>query len=249
MTEATRRDRGREETDREIRERARELLVTQGHQAVTLRAIARELGITAPALYRYYSSREDLMHHLRQDICADAAAILTREIDNLPETDVIGQLLEACRGFRRWALAHPQEFILVFASLMEGGEGDWLQAQQDDLGPHDPFGRIFLSIAGKLLLTQNLVVPADDTIPEELRADLDVFRLTLLAIMTESGFDMDGVTFGIGVAYVMLQFWVRLYGQITLEVFGRFPLALSNPERLFDTMLADLAADVGLKPS
>src|ERR1044072_1325908 len=74
MTEPTRRDRGREDTDREIRGRARALLVEHGHQAVTLRAIARDLGITAPALYRYYSSREDLMQHLRQDTCADAAA-------------------------------------------------------------------------------------------------------------------------------------------------------------------------------
>ena len=54
MTEATRRERLRAETEREIRQAARALLVERGRDAVTLRAIARELGITAPALYRYY---------------------------------------------------------------------------------------------------------------------------------------------------------------------------------------------------
>ena len=243
MTEPTRRDRGREDTDREIRGRARTLLVEHGHQAVTLRAIARDLGITAPALYRYYSSREDLMHHLRQDICADAAAELASDIEKV--ADPIGQLLAACRGFRRWALAHPQEFTLVFASLMEvqgKSKLDWLD---EDLGA-DPFGRIFLVVAGRLLAAQELTVPADDDVPPQLRADLDGFRQLLMKIMSADGIAVDERRFTLGVSYAMLQVWVRLYGQVTLEVFGRFPLAVSDPAVLFDKMLADLVADLGL---
>lgn len=246
MTEATRRDpgsRGREDTDREIRGRARALLVEHGHQAVTLRAIARDLGITAPALYRYYSSREDLMHHLRQDICADAAAELAVDIEKA--ADPIGQLLAACRGFRRWALAHPQEFTLVFASLMEvqgKSKLDWID---EDLGA-DPFGRIFLVVAGRLLAAQELTVPPDDDVPAELRADLDGFRRLLMKIMSADGIAVDERRFTLGVSYAMLQVWVRLYGQVTLEVFGRFPLAVSDPAVLFDKMLADLVADLGL---
>jgi AcrR family transcriptional regulator len=245
MTEATRRDRGREDTDREIRGRARALLVKDGHQAVTLRAIARDLGITAPALYRYYSSREDLMQHLRQDICADAAAELRVGIDRVPDGDPIGQLLAACRGFRRWALAHPQEFTLVFASLMDTpgmSKLDWLD---EDLGA-DPFGRIFLVVAGRLLAAQELTVPADDDVPPELRGDLDGFRQLLMGIMAADGIVVDAGRFTLGVSYAMLQVWVRLYGQVTLEVFGRFPLAVSDPAVLFDRMLADLVADLGL---
>ena len=58
--------------------------------------------------------------------------------------------------------------------------------------------------------------------------------------------DIDESRFTIGVSYAMLQFWVRLYGQVTLEVFGRFPLAVSDPELLFEKMLSDLAADLGI---
>lgn len=243
MTEPTRRDRGREDTDREIRGRARALLVEHGHQAVTLRAIARDLGITAPALYRYYSSREDLMHHLRQDICADAAAELAVEIDKVE--DPLGQLLAACRGFRRWALAHPQEFTLVFASLMEVQGKSRLDWIDEDLGA-DPFGRIFLVVAGRLLAAQELTVPAEDDVPAELRADLDGFRRLLMKAMAADGIAVDEERFTLGVSYAMLQVWVRLYGQVTLEVFGRFPLAVSDPAVLFDKMLADLVADLGL---
>src|SRR5689334_8888777 len=108
MTAATRRERGKAETDREIRQQARALLVDQGPEAVTLRAIARKVGITAPALYRYYTSREDLVEHIRTDICTDLAAELNADLADLPSSDVLGQVLAICRGFRRWAIAHPQ---------------------------------------------------------------------------------------------------------------------------------------------
>ena len=74
MTQAARRDRNRVDTDQSIRTVARTLLVSRGRQGVTLRAIAREMGITAPALYRYYDSFEDLIRHVCTDICADLTA-------------------------------------------------------------------------------------------------------------------------------------------------------------------------------
>lgn len=245
MTEGTRRERGREETDREIRQQARALLVSQGPQAVTLRAIARELGITAPALYRYYTSREDLLEHLRMDVCADLADELTGDLRRVPDEEVVGQVLAICRGFRRWALAHPQEFTLVFAS----------PAESDSLYPgtvqplepsSDPFGRIFLTVAGRVLTTLRLNTPPDDSVPPALRDDLAKFRTSLLETVADTGFEVDAEKLGVGTAYAILRFWVRLYGQVALEVFGRFPFAVSDPEPLFESMLLDVAADVGL---
>jgi AcrR family transcriptional regulator len=84
MSHPTRRGRARAATEQDIRRTARKLLVEQGPEAVTLRAIARELGITAPALYRYYESRDDLVENLRLDVCADLADDLAEEIAELP---------------------------------------------------------------------------------------------------------------------------------------------------------------------
>src|SRR5215471_18433144 len=103
MDSPTRRSRVRAATDQDIRRTARRLLIDRGPEAVTLRAIARELGITAPALYRYYGSRDDLVQHLRLDVIADLATELSQEISGLA-ADGTAQLFAICRGFRRWAL-------------------------------------------------------------------------------------------------------------------------------------------------
>jgi AcrR family transcriptional regulator len=236
MSEPTRRERARAATDREIRQQARTLLVNEGPEAVTLRAIARQLGITAPALYRYYSSREDLVHHVRMDICADLADDLTADLAEVPENDTVLQVMTICRGFRRWALAHPREFSMVFATPKSG---------EDDMSA-DPFGRIFLSVAGKVLITKQLNPPPDDAVPLPMRADLEAFRADLLSTIAHSGVTVPAEILSIGTTYMILQFWVRLYGQVALEVFGHFPMLISNTENFFEIMLADLVADAGL---
>lgn len=245
MTASTRRERGKAETDREIRQEARALLVNEGSEAVTLRAIARKVGITAPALYRYYSSREDLIEHIRTDICTDLADELNADLARLDDRDVLGQVLAICRGFRRWAIAHPQEFSLVFAS--PAGPASLQDGAVHILVPAtDPFGQVFLAVAGKVLTTMSLTAPPDDTVPIELLADLERFRASLLATIADAGFEVTDELLGVGTAYAILKFWVRLYGQVALEVFGRFPFAVSKPEPLFEALLADLISQVGL---
>jgi AcrR family transcriptional regulator len=236
MTEATRRDRNRVDTDLQIRTVARGLLVDQGSQGVTLRAIARAMGITAPALYRYYDSFEDLIQQVCADICADLAEELAADLAAIPEDDTPGRVFAVCRGFRTWAIRHPREFGLVFAT----------PAGPVGAPASDPFGRIFLTVAGRVLATRNLVMPADHEVPEDLVADLTQFRTTLLASLAETGVDVPEHVFSLGAAYTMLRFWVRLYGQVALEVFGRFPFQVSDPEPLFESMMTELAAEVGL---
>ena len=71
-------------------------------------------------------------------------------------------------------------------------------------------------------------------------------RTTLLASLAETGVEVPEHVFSLGAAYAMLRFWVRLYGQVALEVFGRFPFQVSDPEPLFESMMTELAAEVGL---
>ncbi|MBF6299558.1 TetR/AcrR family transcriptional regulator [Nocardia amamiensis] len=222
-------------TDGEIRRVAGALLVERGPDAVTLRAIARELGVTAPALYRYYKSLDDLLERLRLDFCADLAEELSAEIATLPDDGAV-QFFAICRGFRRWALAHTREFTLVFASPGAG------QARRFD----EPFGRIFLAATGRLLATYDIVTPPTDVIPPELREDLVHFQTELLAALSESGQKFPAEKLDLGVTYLMIQIWARLYGHVTLEVFGNYPIPLDNPEILFDAMLADLGRTAGL---
>ncbi|MGH3438936.1 MAG: TetR/AcrR family transcriptional regulator [Sciscionella sp.] len=242
MIEATRREQPRTDTERHIREQARKLLVQRGAGAVTLRAIARELGITAPALYRYYNSREDLIQHVCLDICADLAEDLACDLARMTRATPVSQVFELCRGFRRWALAHPKEFTLVFASpATEATAGSGVLPLAEE-----PFGRIFLTVAGRVLASSGVVVPADPTVPEHLRHDLAGLRESLLATLHEEHIEVPPDTLSLGMVRFMLHFWVRLYGHVALEVFGRFPFGITDTEPLFESMLADLAAVVGL---
>ncbi|MGH3623757.1 MAG: TetR/AcrR family transcriptional regulator [Sciscionella sp.] len=242
MTEATRREGTRTDTERDIRAKARELLVSGGQDAVTLRAIARELGITAPALYRYYDSREDLIGHVCHDVCADLADELTADIATRPDATPAELLFAICRGFRQWARAHPREFALVFASppLQTAGEAMFGSTVE-------PFGRVFLGMAGRVLVTHEVTMPDESRVPVQMRPELLAFREAFVGNLAEQGIELPGEPLGLGAMYFMLEFWSRLYGHVALEVFRRFPFQVGNTEPLFESMLAGLAADIGLR--
>lgn len=239
MTPPARRGRMPAVSDADIRRVAGVLLVEQGAEALTLRAIARELGITAPALYRYYPSREELLVAVRRDICIQLAEDLGAQVAGLPEDGVV-RLFAICRAFRRWALAHRNEFTLVFASPADGPSG----LRRFD----ESFGLVFLEAAGRLLATYEPATPPTDLIPDALREDLIGFQNELLAVLAESGQKFPAEKLDLGVAYLMMTLWARLYGHVTLEVFGNYPMTVSDPDVLFDAVLADLAAGIGLTP-
>lgn len=236
----------RPDTGLQIRRTARALLVQHGVDGVTLRAIARALGITAPALYRYYRSHSDLIEHVRSDIATDLAAELTAEIAQQPADDVIAQFFAACRGFRRWAVAHPREFTLVFAFRATSGAASLDAALTTHDAAAEPFGRVFIASAAQLLGTQPITVPPDDIVPAELRADITKFRDALLALVADAEAEVDPSRLSVGMAYLMLQYWTRIYGHVALEVFGNFPMPVSEPEALFDAVLAGIGREVGL---
>jgi len=128
---SSRRDRVRAATMTEIKQTARRILVAEGPDAVTLRAIAREMGMTAPALYRYFGSHEELVKHVIADIFTELAADIRNAIaaaDAGSGGDMTAKVLAACWEFRRWSLSHPREFGLIFATPLPG-----LHVQHDEI--------------------------------------------------------------------------------------------------------------------
>src|SRR5947209_16595307 len=96
MTQAesmSRRDRVRAETVREIKQTARRVLVEQGPDGLALRAVAREMGMTAPGLYRYFASREDLVEHVVADLYDELADALEAARDAVVPATAGAQLL------------------------------------------------------------------------------------------------------------------------------------------------------------
>jgi len=234
----------------EITATARRLLVEQGPDAMSLRAIAREMGMTAPGLYRYYSSREDLFRHVIATIFRELSGDVHRAIDEVVlgvdgaavargdapaeqvRSHLTTKLVAACREFRRWALSHKDEFALLFGVPLPGlDDGRFDVAEECAL----EFAGTFYALFIELWNATRFPVPASGEIDERLRAQLGRFRSTLATDAPD------------GALLVFLRCWVVLYGAVSMEVFGHLGFALDDPSPMFEFTLTDLARLVGLE--
>src|SRR5215471_7951252 len=116
----TARERVRAELIREITEIARRQLATEGAAGLSLRAVAREMGMVSSAIYRYFPSRDDLLTTLIIDGYNAVGTAVEKADAAWPAEDYAGRWLAACRAVREWALAHPHEYALVYGSPVPG---------------------------------------------------------------------------------------------------------------------------------
>jgi AcrR family transcriptional regulator len=243
-TAPSRRDRLRAATTQEIIQTARRLLVTEGPEAASLRAIAREMGMTAPALYRYFGSHEDLLRHVVGDIFTDLAEYVNAAIHaaaaaapaDLDEDEVWAvKLIAACRAFRAWTLEHVPEFSMIFGSPLPGLEVLHEVTLDPTVDCGYKFGQLFLDLFSDLYRRRPFAIPADEDIMPALRDQLARYR------------ELTGTDLPLGALQTFLRCWVLLYGTVSLEVFGHLRFALDDPAPMFELMLADLAPLVGLE--
>jgi len=252
----SRRDRLRAATIDEITQTARQLLVKDGPEAVSLRAIAREMGMTAPGLYRYFGSYEELHRYLCASIFTELGADIHRAIEAAVapsdqedtgradtgqadtgqaedlQVKLTVKMVAACREFRRWALNHRGEFALLFGVPLPGlddGRNDI--ADECALAFAGTFFTLFLELWHKVPFG----VPADEQIDPSLRDQLSRYR------------DALGASIPLGAVLTFLRCWTVLYGAVAMEVFGHMRFALEDPAPMFEITLGDLAALVGLR--
>jgi AcrR family transcriptional regulator len=217
----TRRERQRTATLNEIKQAARKLLTEHGPNAISLRAIARELGMSAAALYRYFPSLEALV----ADVCADVYDELREVVDaaGAAVEDPGPQLVAMARGFRQWSIAHPQEFALLFGTPVPGVAELEDECESPD-HPGARLGAVFLGPFAQLWMQLNL--PPD---PRD-----DDLRHHLVPMFAAHG----GEVLPPCAMLTFLGAWTRLYGMVALEVFGHLRWAITDVEPLFEEELA-----------
>jgi AcrR family transcriptional regulator len=243
----SRRERVRAATAQEIIQTARRLLVEQGPEAVSLRAIAREMGMTAPALYRYFDSHEVLIKHVIVSIFAELTAGLRAAIDTVSPAGsgvaddgvadhgaLTEMVMAACWEFRRWSLDHPREFGLLFGTPLAG-----VNIERDEITAEGgaQFGNTFFALILELWRKHPFAVPADQEIAPGLLEQLARYR---------DGLGELGEGLPLGLLLIFLRCWTRLYGIVGLEVFGHLGFALDDAEPMFEIMLAETAPLLGL---
>jgi AcrR family transcriptional regulator len=226
----SRRERLRAATVDEILATARRLLVTDGPAAVTLRAISREMGMTAPALYRYYDSLDALMEALSIALYDECTAHLEASIAEVTPDDIGHRLAISARAFRTWSIAHPAEFTLMFAST---AKTDLASCPLQEAGWR--FASVFLRLFVDLWLRAPFPVTPDEQLAPALVTQFTAFV------------EKSGAPLPAGAVFAFTSCWIRLYGMVALEVFGHLYLTLEGEgEAMFEAELAIVAAQLGL---
>jgi AcrR family transcriptional regulator len=232
---ASRRDRARADTVREIKRTARAVLVRHGVEGLALRAVAREMGMTAPALYRYFASREELVEHVVADLYAELVDELEVARDATDPATPGAQLMTLSRRFRAWALAHHAEFNLLFGSPAERAATTAQQAKEGPAGAAARrFGETFGVLIAQIYLERGFPIPADDELDPAYQEQLRLWCDTL------------PVPLPLGVMHVFLSCWIRLYGTVCMEAFGHLRFAVDDAEPVFEAELRALGEVLGL---
>ena len=196
-------------TRAEIKAAARAHLVRSGPAGISLRAIARDMGITAPALYRYYPALDSLILELCTDLHIELRLECEAVRDKVSADDPVARLTTMAREFRRWVLAHRPEAALMFGPPLPGV--DQFHEQCDDLNHAGAqFGMIF--IAELLSLHEQGRLPVRDKLVEHEGVPTEVYTYFLLK-------------------------WTQFYGLIMSEAFGHLSWAVADAEPLFEAEL------------
>ncbi|MEU5162773.1 TetR/AcrR family transcriptional regulator [Streptomyces sp. NPDC020875] len=223
------RERARAEVTAAIKDAARRRVATEGAAGLSLRAVARELGMVSSALYRYFPSRDELLTALIVDaydaIGAAAEDALAR---TAPETPPVVRWTAVCTAVRAWALAHPHEYALIYGSPVPG-----YAAPGDTIQPAARVGLALITMVREARATAPLTPPPLDPAPT---AEADRLAAALAP-------DLPPAT-----VIAMVAAWAELFGLLSFELFGQFNRIVEDRDAFFGRAVARLAYEVGLPP-
>jgi AcrR family transcriptional regulator len=227
----TARGRVRAELIREITEIARRQLATEGASGLSLRAVAKEMGMVSSAVYRYFPSKDELLTTLIIDGYNAVGAAVEKAEAACPPEDYAGRWLAACRAVRDWALAHPHEYALVYGSPVPG-----YRAPERTIEPAARSAVVFGKIIGDAYRAGATADPTGPLVPVPASFTPDAARLR--------GVIMEGVPDHITAAALIA--WSGLFGLVSFELFGQFENVVTDRAAFFDHAAACLGRLTGV---
>lgn len=205
---ATPRERYRAQVRTEIKEHAWQQIATAGASALSLNAIAKQMGVSGPALYRYFAGRDELITELIRDAYRSLA-------DTLAEAAAEGADLSGlAHVLRGWALADPHRYFLLYGTPVPGYHAP------------DDTTAISSEIMATLLTACAALVPEAQAAQEATEAP---FAAHLGKHRAWAG-DHPAPPAALHLA---MSFWTRMHGVLSLELAGHFTGMGFDPDRLF----------------
>lgn len=223
----TARERAREEVTGEIVAAARRQVAEHGAAELSLRSVARELGMSSSAIYRYFKNRDELLTVLiieaYDSLGADAERAAARS--GTP----IERWMATARAIRHWGLDHPHEYALIFGTPVPG------YAAPDETS--DSGTRASRALVGIVVDAWDAgqVTVVDEPITDAMSREME-------SLAAEVGFDGPPV-----VLLAVLAAWSQLFGLITFELFGQTRNVVGDHAALFEATTALMARRVGLR--
>ena len=227
----TARERARAEILDEILRTGREHLARDGAPALSLRAIARDLGMVSSAVYRYVPNRDALLTMLIIDAYNAVGEAVEQTEAPVPRDDYLGRFVATCRGVRAWALANPHEYALIYGSPVPG-----YAAPQDTIVPATRVAVVLMSIVFDLTASGSGPEPAP--LDPAVVSSIDPMR------------DFAGGRTSDDLLLRGLASWATLLGTVSLELFGQFQNVISDDleqrSAFFDHQMRQVATGLGL---
>lgn len=208
---------------------ARARLTTEGPTQLSLRAVARDVGMVSSAVYRYFPSRDDLLTAL---LIADydelGAAVEAADAAAGPA--VGARWTAVCRAIRTWSIAHPGDFALLYGSPVPG-----YAAPRETIEPASRTTMVLVRVVADAVGEAGAGAAAGAVAPEVSSAIAGG-----QAFLRDAGVDLPDE-----VLVRTLMAWSSVFGTVSFELFGHFVGAVADGAAYFDAVVERLAEDLG----
>ena len=223
------RARVRAEMVEEIKNVARRQLAENGSD-LSLRAVARDMGMVSSAVYRYFGSRDDLLTALILDAynsLGEACEVAGARVED--RSDFLGRWLAVAHAVRDWSVARPHEYALIYGSPVPG-----YAAPQDTVEPSIRPVIVLGAILDDAHNAGALAGPAATPPPAVLRPEIRQVRDVVAPDVSEAA-----------MARALIA-WTELFGAVSFELFGRFNNTITDLGTWFDHQARIMAVFLGI---
>lgn len=246
----TRRERMRAETTAEIKASARRQLQEHGPSGISLRAIAREVGVTPAALYRYFDNLDALLIAICCDLYDELIAETRKAMDASPPDAHLERMKSWIWAFRAWAVGNRREFELMISypesNSAMGINGVRLEQSPENVDPVTLKSLEHSQLCGREMAafyrkTETGELPAAGPVEmPEISEDLQRELTDKCSVF------IVGEPLPLSWIFTFTSAWVRVFGLVVMEAFGSLPVQ-ENIDEFYKTQIVAMMHDFGIE--
>lgn len=206
-------------------------IAENGASALSLRAIARAMEMTAPAIYRYFPDRDALVTDLIVEAFSSLGEALQAGKESIPAGDHAGRLTATGIAYRAWAVAYPQRYELIFGTPLPGYEAPsevTMPAAAQSLN-------VLIKVLDDAIQDGKLPIPEPTLASGELQLEIDAWRTQVSSRAHPYAH------------YLALGIWSRVHGLVSLEIGHQFPPSLTSLESLYRQEIHALMQQISIQ--